>query len=199
MVGSYFYLITGGKDNETVNIYVNEGDTYSTISKTLKDNDLIKSELAYKIYIKLNKPGNLEYGDYVLKKSYSVEELVNTLEKGSVDLRKTKTVTFVEGKNMRYVISRITSNFNISEKEILDKLSNTKYLDSLINDYWFLTDDIKNKDIYYSLEGYLFPDTYEFYESADIDDIFRTMLNNTEKKLETYKSEIKRVNIVFMK
>lgn len=190
LVLGYFYLITGSKDNETVNIYVNEGDTYSTISKTLKDNDLIKSELAYKIYIKLNKPGNLEYGDYVLKKSYSVEELINTLEKGSVDLRKTKTITFVEGKNMRYVISKITSNFNISEKEILDKLSDTKYLESLIEDYWFLTDDIKNTNIYYSLEGYLFPDTYEFYESADIDDIFRTMLNNMEKKLEKYKSEI---------
>lgn len=190
LVGSYFYLIKGGKDNETVNIYVNEGDTYSTISKMLKDNELIKSELAYKIYIKLNNPGSLEYGDYVLKKSYSVEELVNTLEKGSVDLRKTKTVTFVEGKNMRYVISKITDNFNISEKEITDKLSNSEYLDSLIKDYWFLTDDIKNKDIYYSLEGYLFPDTYEFYESADVDDIFRTMLNNMEKKLEKYKDEV---------
>ncbi len=190
LVGSYFYLIKGGKDNETVNIYVKEGDTYSTISKTLKDNELIKSELAYKIYIKMHSPGNLEYGDYVLKKSYSVEELINTLEKGSVDLRQTKTVTFVEGKNMRYVISKITDNFNITEKEIIDKLSNSEYLDSLIKDYWFLTDDIKNKDIYYSLEGYLFPDTYEFYESADVDDIFRTMLNNMEKKLEKYKDEV---------
>ncbi len=190
LVGSYFYLIKGGKDNETVNIYVKEGDTYSTISKTLKDNELIKSELAYKIYIKMHPPGNLEYGDYVLKKSYSVEELINTLEKGSVDLRQTKTVTFVEGKNMRYVISKITDNFNITEKEIIDKLSNSEYLDSLIKDYWFLTDDIKNKDIYYSLEGYLFPDTYEFYESADVDDIFRTMLNNMEKKLEKYKDEV---------
>lgn len=190
LVGSYFYLIKGGKDNETVNIYVKEGDTYSTISKTLKDNELIKSELAYKIYIKMHPPGNLEYGDYVLKKSYSVEELINTLEKGSVDLRQTKTVTFVEGKNMRYVISKIKDNFNITEKEIIDKLSNSEYLDSLIKDYWFLTDDIKNKDIYYSLEGYLFPDTYEFYESADVDDIFRTMLNNMEKKLEKYKDEV---------
>lgn len=190
LVGSYFYLIKGGKDNETVNIYVKEGDTYSTISKTLKDNELIKSELAYKIYIKMHPPGNLEYGDYVLKKSYSVEELINTLEKGCVDLRQTKTVTFVEGKNMRYVISKITDNFNITEKEIIDKLSNSEYLDSLIKDYWFLTDDIKNKDIYYSLEGYLFPDTYEFYESADVDDIFRTMLNNMEKKLEKYKDEV---------
>lgn len=192
LVGSYFYLISGGNDSETVNIYVNEGDTYSTISKTLKDNDLIKSEIAYKVYIKLHEPGNLEYGDYVLKKSYSIQELIATLEKGSVDLRKTKTVTFVEGKNMRYVISRITDNFNITEKEILDKLSDTKYLDNLIKDYWFLTDDIKDKNIYYSLEGYLFPDTYEFYESADIDDIFRVMLNNTEKKLEKYKDEIEK-------
>ena len=36
LVGSYFYLITGGKDNETVNIYVNEGDTIVQYQKHLK-------------------------------------------------------------------------------------------------------------------------------------------------------------------
>ena len=190
--GVYGYLLSGSKDNESVTIHVDEGGTYSSIASTLKEKGLIKSEMAYKIYIKLNTPGNLEFGDYVLKKSYSVDELVSTLEKGSVDLRKTKTVTFVEGKNMRYIISKITENFNISEKEITGKLSSSEYLDSLINDYWFLTEDIKNKDIYYSLEGYLFPDTYEFYESADVDDIFRSMLNNMDKKLEKYKEEVQK-------
>ena len=117
LVGSYFYLIKGGKDNETVNIYVNEGVTYSTISKMLKDNELIKSELAYKIYIKLNPPKDLEFGDYILKTNYDLEELITTLEKGSVSLAATKRVTFTEGKNMRYVIKTITDNFEISEED----------------------------------------------------------------------------------
>ena len=190
LIGAYFYLISYHGKDERVVINVKEGETYSTISSLLKENDLIKSELVYKIYIKLNKPNNLEHGDYILNKSYNVKEIIETLEKGSVNLQETKRVTFVEGKNMRYVISKITSEFSITEEEILNKLKDNDYLDSLISKYWFLTDDIKNKEIYYSLEGYLFPDTYEFYSNATIEDIFKTMLNNMENKLEKYKSEI---------
>lgn len=190
LIGTYFYLISSHGKNEKVIINVKEGLTYNTISSLLKENGLIKSEIAYKIYIKFKKPSNLEHGDYILNKQYNMKELIETLEKGSVNLQETKRVTFVEGKNMRYIISKITSEFSITEKEILDKLKDTEYLDSLIEKYWFLTDDIKNKDIYYSLEGYLFPDTYEFYANASIEDIFRTMLNNMENKLSQYKDEV---------
>lgn len=191
MVGAYFYLIGApSSKSESVNIYVSEGSTYSSIGGMLKDNNLIRSELAYKIYIKLNPPKDLEFGDYILKTNYDLEELITTLEKGSVSLAATKRVTFTEGKNMRYVIKTITDNFEISEEEILKKLSNEKYLDELISEYWFLTDEIKNKNIYYSLEGYLFPDTYEFYASADVDDIFRKMLDNMENKIDKYKNDI---------
>ncbi|MBQ6285464.1 MAG: endolytic transglycosylase MltG [Bacilli bacterium] len=190
LVGAYFYCINYHGESEKVIINVKEGQTYSTLSSLLKEKDLIKSELAYKIYIKFKKPTNLEHGDYILNKHNNVSELIETLEKGSVNLQETKMVTFVEGKNMRYIINKITSEFSITESEILDKLKDTKYLDGLIDKYWFLTDDIKNSKIYYSLEGYLFPDTYEFYVNTSVEDIFRTMLNNMENKLEKYKEEV---------
>ena len=191
MVGGYFYLISAPSNNgKSVNIYVSEGETYSAVGSLLKENGLIRSKLAYKIYIKLNPPGDLEYGDYVLSTGSNLKELIKVMEKGSVNLSETKTVTFIEGKNMRHYIEKITTEFNITEAEIINKLSSTEYLNSLINDYWFLTEDIKNNNIYYSLEGYLYPDTYEFYTTASINDIFRTMLNNMENKMEPYKSEV---------
>ncbi len=189
---SYKRSINYHGKNEKVIINVSEGSTYSTISSLLKEKGLIKSEMAYKIYIKLNKPTSLEKGDCILNKKYNVKELIETLEKGSVNLSETKMVTFVEGKNMRYIISKITSEFDISEEEILDKLKDTKYLDSLIEKYWFLTDEIKNKDIYYSLEGYLYPDTYEFYTTASVEDVIAKMLDNYSKKVEPYKSKIEK-------
>ena len=191
LVGTYFYLVNyRSNDSETITINIGKGNSYGTIGNILKDKGLIKSELVYKIYVKLNKPEGLEAGDYVLKKSYNLDEIIDTLKKGSVNLASTKKITFVEGKNMRYIISNITSTFNITEKEILDKLSDSSYLDSLISKYWFLTDNIKNKDIYYSLEGYLYPDTYEFYETATIEDIFKGMLDNMNNKISKYKEEV---------
>lgn len=192
VVGVYFYLI-GSPSNKSEQkiIYIEEGSSYSSIAPVLKENGLIKNELAYKIYLKMNTPSEtLEFGEYVLKTNYDIEELISILEKGSVSLAETVSVTFVEGKNMRYITKTIIDNFNISEDEINKKLNDSDYLDTLINDYWFLTDEIKNDKLYYSLEGYLYPDTYEFYKSADVDDIFRKMLDNIGKKLEDYKEVI---------
>ena len=190
----YNHLISAPSDNtDNVTITIKKGSSYGTISSLLKEKNLIRNELAYKVYLKLNPVDKgLEYGDYILKQSYSVEELIEVLKKGSISLADTKTVRFVEGKNMRYYIKVITENFSITEKEILDKLKDKEYLDTLISDYWFLTDDIKNKNLYYSLEGYLYPDTYEFYSTASVDDIFRKLLNNMGKKLNPYKEEIEK-------
>lgn len=189
---TYKYMLTAPSDNsETVNIYIEKGSNYSKIAKLLKDNGVIRNEYAYKIYLKFHTPGKLEYGDYIIAQNLSVDEVIKVLEAGSVTLATTKKVTFVEGKNMRYIIKKITENFDyISEEDILNKLKDEKYLDELINRYWFLTDDIKQDGIYYSLEGYLYPDTYEFFSNATIEQIFDKMLANMGKKLEKYKSEI---------
>lgn len=199
VVGVYFYLI-GAPSNkgEQKIIYIEEGNSYSSIVGLLKDNGLIRSEFAYKVYLKLNAPSEgLEFGQYVLKTNYDVEEIISTLGKGSVSLAETVSVTFVEGKNMRYITKTICDNFNISEDEINSKLTDKDYLDTLINDYWFLTDEIKNDKLYYSLEGYLYPDTYEFYKSADVDDIFRKMLDNMGAKVEEYRETIENSEYTF--
>lgn len=194
LVGLYFYFIKSHGKNEKIVINITEGETYSTIGDKLKDSGLIKSKLAYKIYIKLNKPKSLEHGDYILNKSNNLIEIIETMEKGSVNLQDTKTITFVEGKNMRYFISKITSEFSITEEEILNKLKDEEYLDTLINKYWFLTDSIKNKDLYYSLEGYLYPATYEIDKTKDVKTIFAAMLDKMNTELTKYKEDIEKSN-----
>lgn len=184
-----FNLQSTSNKSEEITFEVKENETFLTLSDDLKNNNLIKSEFFYKIYIKLNKPSNLQKGIYTLNRNMSVEEIVDILDNGSI-ISDNIRITFKEGINMRKVIKLITENTNIKEQEILNKLSDNAYLDKLITKYWFLKADIKNKNIYYSLEGYLYPDTYEFKKNTTIEEIIETMLNNTEKKLENYKTSL---------
>ena len=70
------------------------------------------------------------------------------------------------------------------------------YLTSLINSYWFLTDTILNDDIYYGLEGYLAPDTYNFKDKdVSIEEVVKTLLDQEEKNLEPYKNKVNKANI----
>ena len=50
------------KDKEVIRFEVVENDTFYSLGKKLLDMDLIKSEFAYKVYVKLNKPDNLQMG-----------------------------------------------------------------------------------------------------------------------------------------
>ena len=188
----YKYMLSAPSSEDLILEFdVEKGSTYSSIASSLEKEGFIRNALCYKVYLKLNPVSEqLEYGRYYLPTNEDVEGIINVLKKGSDTLAETKTVTFIEGKNMRSVISVMTSNFKMSEKEILDKLKDTAYLDKIIEKYWFLTDEIKNKDIYYSLEGYLYPDTYEYYENASVEDVFAKMLDNMESKLDKYKSEV---------
>lgn len=192
MLGSWFYLVSAPSKNSSEVVFtIDENDTYSTIYNKLKNEGLIRSTLMYRVYIKLNTPQKgLEAGEYNLNKNLKLKDLISKLEEGTTSTIETVTLTFKPGENMRKYIKILTSNFNYTEKEITDKLSDSNYLDSLINKYWFLTSDIKNKDIYYSLEGYLYPDTYEFYKSSTLEEVFSKLLDNMSSKLNSYKSDI---------
>jgi UPF0755 protein len=67
---------------------------------------------------------------------------------------------------------------------VFEKLDEEEYINSLIEKYSFITNEIKNDEIYYSLEGYLYPDTYEFSnKDISIESIFEKMLDNMVLKL----------------
>lgn len=187
------YKINIGKvsnNDELVEFEVKEGETLTSLSEPLKEKNLIKSEFFYKLYIKINNASNLQSGIYSLSENMDVEQIVNILEGGTNHTGDVLMITFKEGINMRHFISLITEKTNITEEEILSTLKDSNYLNELINNYWFLGNEIKNPEIYYSLEGYLFPDTYEFQKEATIKDIFKTMLDHTSNKLGEYRNDL---------
>ena len=179
--------------SEVITFEVEEGSTYNSIADTLKEKNLIKSEIFYKIYIKLHKPSNLKKGVYELSSDMSVKQIVRTLE-GKVKSNSV-SLTFKEGITFMNIAELIEKNIGISKEKIIEKVNDQEYLNSLINEYWFLTDDIKNDNIYYPLEGYLFPDTYQIDKDSSIEDIFKLMLDNMDDKLSEYKSDLNNKNI----
>lgn len=165
------------KESVVVNVTIEIGSGSDTIATTLKQADVIKSKLAFKLYVKLNNINGLQAGNYELNKNMSVEEIVETLKTGKI-MKEQITITFVEGKNMRWIAEKIASSTSNSEQDVFNLLKDKTYIDSLINDYWFITKEVTNKDIYYPLEGYLFPDTYSFDgKDVTVKEIFKTMLD----------------------
>ncbi len=168
-----------------------QSGTIESIGITLKENNLIKDVNIFKIYIRLTNKSNLKAGIYELSESMGVEEIVAILEEGTTYNPDEISVTFKEGINVRTVARVISENTNNSYDDVIALMEDNTYIDSLIDKYWFLTDDIKNTNIYYPLEGYLYPNTYRFVnKDVSIKDIFDKMLSEMDKKLTKYKKEI---------
>lgn len=180
-------------NKEKVSVEIPIGSTADSIAQILKDNNLIKNKLAFKIYVKLNKVNDFQAGKYELYKTMDIEELAKTLKTGKLYVENQVAITFIEGKTMNWYAEKIAEETNNTKEQVFELLENEEYIDSLIEKYWFLTDKIKNEDIYYPLEGYLFPDTY-FFENKDVkvEEIFEELLNQTEKVLSEYKDEIEK-------
>ena len=102
----------------------------------------------------------------------TLPEIVDTLEAGTKTNPNNIKITFKEGLNMRGIAKVIDENTDNSYDDVMNLLADTEYIDSLINEYWFLAEEIKNSELYYPLEGYLFPNTYEVDKTGDVKSIF---------------------------
>lgn len=178
------------KESKEVEFVVGENATYYSLGASLEEAGLIKSNFWYKVYIKLNSPNNLQIGTYKLNQNMTLEEIIKELEKGSTYDPYAVTITFKEGYNIRKVAKEIEKVTENSYDDVLNTLKDKDYINELINTYWFLEDDILNTRIYYPLEGYLFPETYEISSKYSVKEVFKVMLDQTDKILTKYKDGI---------
>lgn len=193
LAGIWIFLTSPVNRNnkEEIKIEITSGTTTSQIATILKEKDLIKSELMFKVYVKLNNVNSLKASTYMINQSMSLDEIVKILEEGNSYNPNEIKITFKEGQRITDYIEVIANNTNHTKDEVLNTFNDKQMISELISDYWFLTQDILSEDIYYPLEGYLAPETYHFNDKdVEITKIITTMLDQTEKNLDKYKSKI---------
>lgn len=178
------------KDNEnTVDFTIPAGTGKSIIAEKLEKEKLIKSAFFLKIYMYFANP-EVFAGTYKLSPSMTALDILEKIENSESLENETTTITFIEGKRLSTYVKQISEKFSYTEDEIYEKLNDKEYLNTLISKYWFLSNDILNEDIYYALEGYIYPDTYSFKKTSTIEEIIEKTLDNMNTKLTEYKEEI---------
>jgi len=191
-IGLYYYFIKPVDNNASGKIIKIESPASATkIGQILYKNKLIKNDKFFSLYIKLNKINNLQAGTYKLSSNMPLKDIVSIISEGKIYKDDTIRITFREGINFREFAKVVEKNTTNSYDEVIESLSNKDYLKGLIEDYWFITDEILNDEIYYPLEGYLFPDTYEFINNGVTTyEIAKKLLDQMDVVLTPYKNLI---------
>ena len=164
------------RPDEEVEIVINENDDLDDVTRTLKDAGAIEYEWLFKLYCKIR--GSEDFYDpgiYTISKTCDYHALVNKLN-AYAGSRGTTTLMIREGANSFDIFELLEQNGVCSREKLEEAAASYAY------DYDFL------KDIPYGsmnrLEGYLFPDTYEFYLKDEPQNVLGRLLRNFNARLD---------------
>ena len=167
-------VLAFGREDKPVTITVYESDTIEDITQKLYENGLIRYPGLFKLYASFAvDDGEIHAGIWDLNTRYDYHALVKMMSPSSS--RAVVTLTIPEGYTCRQIFQLMEEN------KICTALDIGAYAASgELNDYWFL-ENVERGNIY-SLEGYLFPDTYEFYQNDTPKSVLEKMLDNFETR-----------------
>ncbi len=168
---SYTSDYNGDKDKgKKITVIIPQGSSVSDIAEILEEEELIDNTLFFRFYSKMSATETLyRYGTFEIEEGCGYEEIAEILISGG-EQAKTITVTIPEGTCLYDYVK------NVNDKEvavpgigsILEKAGVCKK-----DDFYAalaevalegeILSQVDTKNTYFALEGYLFPDTYEFF------------------------------------
>jgi len=187
-----YYPKEPGSDKTQVFV-IEKGEGLRSISSNLKKYGLIKSKILFELYALLgNSVRNLQAGVYNLSPSMNIPQILTKFTSGDTIKEK---ITILEGWSLKEIGKYFKEKGIIKqEKEFFEIVgapgkvgTQSQLVEKLSEEFDFLKEKPKNV----SLEGYLFPDTYEIEPKEDLQKIVRKMLKNFDQKItEDLKKEI---------
>lgn len=165
-------------DETTVEVEVSKGMSDADVIDVLEDNDLIKNKLFCNLFIKFfGKDGDYVSGVYTLTPKMGLEKMLSTM-KADITLSETVTLTFPEGWTIDQIAEKLEANEVCTAASFINTLQSVDFSE----DYDFIK-SIPNKEKRFRvLEGYLYPDTYEFYVGENASSVARRFLDNFENR-----------------
>lgn len=150
------------KSDEVVEVTIPEYATLEEVSEILYKNDIIKYPTIFKLYaVAENDDGEFLAGTYSVTPMMNYETLLGEFKEKPVS--GTATITIPEGYSTDEIINLMVQNGIGTREGYVDVIQNYDF------DYWFI-DELeasgRTENRLYRLDGYLFPDTYEFYKSS---------------------------------
>lgn len=167
------FFNTSDKQGEDVVFSVANGESAKTVAKNLKNSGLIKSEILFSLKLKAtNSTTKIHSGTFNLNTGMSLSTIIRklTTEGGGESF----TLVVPEGYSAEQIAQKLEQNGIMNADMFLAALSDDYNYDFI--------GKIPKRDLKYKLQGFLFPQTYEFFKNASAHEIIDTMLKEFEKQ-----------------
>ena len=145
------------------------------VAKSLKSAGIIRYKSLFKFYCQFSHAAtHIDPGTYELNTNYDYRALVKKMQVGSGAMVTTK-VTIPEGYTMEQIFRKLEEENVCAYPDLMEAAANYQY------NYSFLDENAIGDAS--RLEGYLFPDTYEFYQGMQASSAINKFLVNFHNRL----------------
>lgn len=194
---------TGGVLGNEQTIDIADGSTASAIAEQLADADIIQHGWLFRLYASYSgKASDLQPGPVTLRSGMSYNDILEKLSEQRV-FRQTVTVTFPEGSTAVAIAQLMEDNGLCSVEDFLACANGEVYNEKAdaqgngggekqadFSDYTFWAQMPEKEGRLFKCEGYLFPDTYEFFTDDTIENYVRTFYDQFAKQTEGLQEEV---------
>ncbi|MHB0856317.1 MAG: endolytic transglycosylase MltG [Anaerolineae bacterium] len=155
-------------DDREITFLVEPGDTLTKVAMNLEKIGLVTdSELFTRVVQHAGLEGNIEAGVYLLRGNMTMEQVMRELQHGSVP---GALVTIPEGWRAEEIAALLEELNVVSAAEFMEAVHAGR------DDLDFLLDRPEGRSA--SLEGFLFPDTYQFPLQSSADKVVDVLVQN---------------------
>ncbi len=180
-------VLAFGREDNPVTVTIYDADSMEDIVDKLYDAGLIRYKSLFNLYASISDAEeDIQPGIYDLNTRYDYHALVNFMSPSSS--RQVVTLTIPEGYTCRQIFSLLEENRICTAVDLGAYAANGE-----LSNYWFL--DGVTRDSENCLEGYLFPDTYEFYKNSTPKEALEKMLDNFDYRFtEDMRAQLETLN-----
>ena len=168
------------KPYEEISMTVNEGDNVSDIARNLKRAGLIEYKFLFKMVAPVfHAKGFIDPGTYDLNTEMDYRSLIwnmHDYETDRLEAAGLVQVTIPEGLSVSETIDLLVENGISNRAALEDAAANYEF-----EDYTFLDPELLGN--INRMEGFLFPDTYQFFKEKSAVLVFDTMLLNFQNQI----------------
>ena len=181
LIGGSNDFLGAGRPEGKADVTIPEGKlTEDGLAEILHKAGIISKPEFFSLYCKIKK--NIDsFGPGTrlqVNTNMDYEAIITALKGGNED-REIVKIAFPEGSTALQIANLLEENEVCKAQEFLTELNSGDY--SRYDEIAALGADTGNR--YYKLEGYLFPDTYDFYKGEDLEDVIGKFLWNFHNKL----------------
>ena len=179
VIGFNDMLAINRGSSEKVHIEIGPNPTLDEVASVLRENHVINNELFFKLYTNVtNSSDGFRQGSFDIETNMDYEEIVNYMQ-SNLNRTDIVTVQLYEGMNVLEIADKLEEEGVLTDRDKFFELLNSDIYDE---DYPFLQ-NVSSEGKYYRLEGYLFPDTYDFYKNEDPETTIERFLSNYERRV----------------